>query len=419
MSMPAIHIVGLGVSEKAELMAEAKAALSHADLIIGSDRQLKTVSSLVGHVDTKLHLLPKLRELKTLLQHHSDQQVVLLASGDPLFYGIGRWVGKHFSTQQLHYYPAVSSVQAACHKLGISLQDTQVISLHGRPLESLNRYLKPHLTLIALTDKNSTPSAIARTCLSAGFEQVTFYVCEKLGYADEQVRQLSLNELLEESELSFDPLHVTVIQLGDAHSYLPSFPGIEDQNFMTGAGDGAGMLTKREVRLAILSLMQVSKDDVVWDIGAGCGGVAIELAFWQAQAQVHAIEHHSQRLGCLEENRKRFGVVGNLQVVAGRASQAIADLPTANKVFIGGSDGELPELLQRIWQQLPERGFLVASAVTEKTKGQLLAFVEREENVQMETLQVAVSKGSVLAGQLLYRPNLPVTLFKLIKGGKA
>lgn len=416
-----IHIIGLGVAEQAELGRKAQLAIDSADLVIGSQRQLETLRGYLS-VQSKTLVLPKLAELRerfdALQTSSTHTKVILLASGDPLYFGIGRWVAQNFSSANLSFYPAVSSIQAACHRLALSIQDTQVISLHGRPLSSIYRYLKPHQTLVILTDQHSHPQALAKACKEAGFIKAKISVCEKLGYSDEKVQRYTLSELLQKPADAFDPLHVSVIEAGEADTYLPSFPGIEDAHFITDSDAGKGLITKREVRLAILSLMQASINDVVWDIGAGCGSVAVELAFWQPKAKVFAIEHHSERLACLNANIERFGVVNQLQSVAGRAPQALAGLPAANKIFIGGSDGELPVLLEQVWAQLPKGGVLVASAVTEQTKAQLLSFVDQHQNspsMSFETLQIAVSKGAVLANQLLYRPNLPVTLFKLVK----
>ncbi len=237
-----------------------------------------------------------------------------------------------------------------------------------------------------------------------------------MGYQQANVRQFSARQLLTDRTLSFDPLHVVIIEPKGVGGVLPEFPGITDDAFVTDStAAGKGMLTKREVRLMILSLIQAANGDIIWDIGAGCGSVAIELAYWQTQAKVYAVEHHQTRLACLAENRLRFGVTDNLSIVAGRAPEQMRSLPQANKVFIGGSDGQLADILAVAWQQLPEHGLLVASAVTENTKTQLHHFAQSLADEQVETLQLAVSKGSQLAGQLLYKPNLPVTLYKFIK----
>lgn len=409
-----LHIIGLGVAEQAQLSVDAQNALTAADVVIGSKRQLEVIEYLQGESATLT--LPKLAELKALISTYAEegvQSAVILASGDPLYYGIGRWFSQQFSDEQLHFYPAVSSIQAACHRLGLSLQDVDVLSLHGRPLEKIRTQLKRNRTLVILTDKHSTPQILAQECIAAGFHKSQLVVCERLGYGDEQVRKYRATELIV-NDTEFDPLHVTVIQVRGEGGVLPEFPGIPDSNFVTDRPNGAGMLTKREVRLAILSLMQVSCGDLIWDIGAGCGGVAVELAYWNSHSQIHAIEHHPDRLRCLNANREKFGVVSNLSVVAGRAPDALRGLPSPDKVFIGGSDGALEELLDQVWQHLPDGGLLVASAVTERTKQQLMAFYDlrmKHGDSYSQTTQIAVSRGDQLAGQLLYRPALPVTLF--------
>lgn len=420
-----IDVIGLGVADKAQLSHEAQRAIEQADIVIGSERQLQVVSELLQPNQTQV-MLPPLRELKAHLLGYCDKHVVVLASGDPLYYGIGRWLINCFGLGPLTFHPAVSSIQAACHGLGFSLQDVEVLSLHGRPLEKIRTRLRKNHRLVILTDKHSTPEALANECVQAGFAQSTLWVCERLGYPEQKIRQFTAEQLgfhktsvqktdAQEAIYDFDPLHVTVIETKGAGGVLPEFPGIADHQFVTDKEAGKGMITKREVRLAILSLLQPSNEDVIWDIGAGCGSVAVELSYWAAKASVYAIEHHPDRLSCLEKNRVRFGVVSNLSVIKGRAPQKLIDLPTANKIFIGGSDGNLAELLSTGWQQLPEGGILVASAVTENTKYQLHAFAATLAPEQIETMQIAVSRGATLAGQLMYKPNLPVTLFKFIK----
>jgi len=398
----------------------AALALQASQLVIGSERQRQIVSEVLAPEQLQMEL-PKLSDLPELIakaERDGVHQVSVLASGDPLFYGIGRWFGNNFPVERLRFYPAVSSVQAACHELGLSLQDVEVLSLHGRPLERVRRTLKKNMTLVLLTDKYSTPQALARECVTAGFSESRVYVCELLGYSQQRVREFGSAELQLSAEV-FDPLHVTVIKVRGSGGALPEFPGFADDVFITDldsqTNDGRGLLSKREVRLMILSLLEPGNDDVIWDVGAGCGGVAVELAYWNPRTQVHAIEHNSQRFGCLAANRDKFGVVGNLKLVAGRAPLVLALLPAPNKVFIGGSDGELPQLLQQIWRQLPIGGLLVASAVTENTRQHLIAFYQQRSDSGdnlVNSTQLAVSRASELAGQLLFRPNLPVTLFQ-------
>lgn len=414
-----IHIIGLGVSEPVVLIDQARNSLKQSDIVIGSQRQLEIVEPLLETSAAERVELPKLSELKALVEFHGDKSIAILASGDPLFYGIGRWFGENFSADRLVFYPAVSSIQAACHKQGLSLQDVTVLSLHGRPLEKIRTQLKANTTLVILTDKNSQPQTLARECQAAGFAQSRLSVYENLGYEKERVQGFTVDELLALPEQSFDPLHVTIIHVKGRGGVLPEFPGIPDEHYVTGAEPGKGMISKREVRLAILSHLQPSKGDVIWDVGAGCGGVAVELAYWNEGLSVHAVECHPDRLDCLYENQDRFGLKCNLHVHKGRAPAVLAKLPQANKVFIGGSDGELAGLLDYTWQQLPAGGLLVASAVMDGSKQQLRDFAEllvsNNSASAVESVEIAVKRSQFNAGKLQYIAKLPVEIFTFTK----
>jgi len=420
-----IHIIGLGVTEKAELSELAKASLLTSSWVIGSERQLAVIEDLLPETINQ-KVLPPLQDLSVWLADKCAESITVLASGDPLYYGIGRWFTKHYASDNLRFYPAVSSIQAACHELGLALQDVDVLSLHGRPLSQIRKIIKPSQNLLILSDKNSVPQALAQVCTHTGFIDASITVLEKLGYADQKITVFNVNELADSKQV-FDPLHISVIKTDlTGVTFLPSFPGIGDEHFVTDMAalsntidsnkPNKAMISKREVRLAILSLMQANNADIIWDIGAGCGSVTVELAYWNKQVQVNAIEHNAQRLECLRQNLERFGVVSQVSVVEGSAPDKLVDLPTPTKVFIGGSDGRLSEVLANVWQRLPVNGMLVASAVTETSKQHLISFLQsHQDDCDYETLQIAVSKGSQLAGQLLYRPSLPVTLFKFSK----
>lgn len=415
-----IDVIGLGVTDRAQLSAQAEQAIQNASLVIGSERQLRVINFLI--TEQRQEYLPSLDQLLSLITENASLPIVILASGDPLHYGIGRWLGKNIDNTLLNFHPAVSSMQAACHLLGFSMQDVEILSLHGRPFSKVRSVLKANKPLLVLTDKKSQPVHLAQACADAGFTDSRITVLENIGYPEQQVRTFTVEELLGQKgeNLSVKLLHVTMIEPLGNGMILPEFPGFEDTLFITDSEKGRGLITKREVRLAILSLLQPTHSDVIWDIGAGCGSIAIELAYWQKNARIYAIEHHPERLACLHENQIKFGVSENLTIINGRAPEALNELPCANKVFIGGSDGELPHILTLAWQQLPVNGVLVTSAVTENTKYLLQQFADKlieiqDDAVAIETLQIAISKGKTLAGQLLYKPNYPVTLYKFIK----
>lgn len=417
-----LYVVGLGVREQAILSPEACLALQEAEFVMGSKCQLKTVAHLpMGGVRKSL---PALSDLEVWLNCNRRRKIVILASGDPLFYGIGHWLSERFSRDYLIFYPAVSSIQAACHQIGISLQNVEVISLHGRPIQRIRACLRRNRHYAILTDANSNPYALARECVDANFPCSRIWVGERLGYKEQRQRCFTAEELLaqegEEGAPIFDPLHTTVLYTEGAGGVLPEFPGIPDTFFETGEQTGSGLLSKREVRLAALSLLQPGAQQIGWDVGAGCGGIAVEWARWNPTGQVYAIERHPQRAQYLSLNRDRFGVDANLFLVEDSAPECLGHLPDPHSVFIGGSGGKLGDLLSICWQRLLAGGCLVASAVTETSRTQLHQFADRLEasefnGARMESMQIALSRGGKLAGQPLYRPQLPVTLMKFTK----
>ena len=422
--MPQITVIGLGICQPPLLNAKALDVLHTCDCIMGSPRQLESIEhihalpgpdNLSQSNGNQVRLpLPKLKQIANDIK--GFDHVAILASGDPLLFGIGKYLQSQFSAQastqegnQVTCISGVSSLQGACELTGLSLQDAQLVSLHGRPLSNLNRYLQPNRNLLILTDQYSYPQAIAQALVAANLGQSTIHVCERLGYEDQNLQQFTATALAT-STTSFAELHVTLVHTQGGGNVMPNFPGIPDTHFVTDGDSGKGLLTKREVRLNILTLLQPAPQETAWDIGAGCGGVAIEWALWNPLGQVYGIEHHNQRIACLNANKEAFGVSTNLHVIQDRAPECFAELPNPDKVFIGGSGGELSAILQAAWQQLKPGGRLVASAVTEPSKATLREFTQLIDQGPTDYLQVAISRHDVIAGQDLLRPGLPVTL---------
>ena len=409
--MTKITVIGLGICQPPLLNAKALSALGSCDCIMGSPRQLESMAHAQvvanqSRTQPASLCLPKLKHIAHEIK--GFDHVVILASGDPLLFGIGKYLQSEFG-DQVTCISGVSSLQGACELTGLSLQDAQLVSLHGRPLNHLKRHLQPHRTLLILTDQNSHPQAIAKVLVAANLGLSKIHVCERLGYEDQNQQQFIAQDLATNST-PFASLHVSVVHtLGIGH-VMPNFPGIDDAHFVTDGDSGKGLLTKREVRLNILSLLQPAPQDIAWDIGAGCGGVTIEWALWNPQGQVYAIEHHDQRIACLEANKEAFGVSANLSVIQGRAPDCLKELPFPDKIFIGGSGGELGRIMQLAWQLLKPGGRLAASAVTEPSKAALRQFSLHIEQQPADYLQVAISRHDTIAGQDLLRPALPVTL---------
>lgn len=405
---PPVQVIGLGVKPGENLTSEACQALEQAEMVIGGARHLAAFPELRAE---KYPYPSPLDGLWRLLGNHRGRRIALLASGDPLFYGIGAGLIRHLGADKLVFHPHLSSIQVAFSRIGRPWQQARVVSLHGRPLNGLRAVLQANRLYALLTDRISHPGAIARMLTEVGLGDSAMWVAEDLGTSYERVRHFPAAALAD-SEMHFSALNVVIVETRGRGGCLPEFPGIADEDFVTDSEPGKGMLSKREVRLNILSLLAPRAGEIGWDIGAGCGGVAVEWARWNCLGMVYAVECHAQRLQCLAANRERFGVIDNLHIIAGRAPEALADLADPHAVFIGGSSGALEPLLNLVWQRLLSGGRLVVSAVTEDSRMDLYRFADDKSAFWT---QISVARGERLAGQRLLRPQLPVLLMKLEK----
>jgi len=402
---PPIAVIGAGVGE---LTPSARAALTQARRVIAEPR----FAPLLAPDQQRLDWPRPLSALAERLPALADAPLALLASGDPLFYGIGRWLLRHLPREALLFYPGISAVAAACARLGWPWDEVEVVSLHGRPLVRWRACLQVNRRYALLTDDDSHPAAVARELAAARLEQSSIHVCEDLGGPAERVRHFSVIDLLDEEVPVVHPLHITLVETAGTGGVLPEFPGWDDGVFATAAEDSGAMISKRLVRLAALSWLAPRAGEVGWDVGAGCGALAVEWARWCPGSVVHALECRSHRLAALEENRSRFGVVDNLHAHLGRAPEALDGLPRPQAVFVGGGGDRLPEILAVCWERLSPGGRLVAVAVTEESRAELLRFA-RGRRPQWQ--EIATAEGAELGGRLLMRPALPVRLLRLVK----
>ncbi len=402
-SGPPIAVVGAGVGD---LTNGARAALAAAEVVVAAPR----FAHLLEPHQQRLDWPSPLSALAGLLAEHEGRRLALLASGDPLFYGIGRWLLARLPRAALDFHPGITSVAAACARVGWPWDEVETVSLHGRPLETLRAHLRANRRYAVLTDAHSGPARLAMELIQAGLGDSRLILCEDLGGPAERIRHLDLHQA---REYSPHPLHLVLVETAGAGGVLPEFPGLPDDAFARAEGDRGAMISKRVVRLAALSWLAPRAGDVGWDVGAGCGALAVEWARWNRRGEVHALEMRQTRLAALEANRRRFGVLANLHPVAGRAPEALADLPDPDAVFVGGGGAGLPAILAASWERLRPGGRLVAAAVTEESRADLLAFAAGKAAQWQE---VAVAEGDALGGRLVMRPALPVRLLRAVKG---
>ncbi len=335
-----VVVIGVSVDGLASLTPRAKAFIKEANQLWGSERLLELIPEFAG----RRTVLSKgiASELETLKDRGAGVNVVVLASGDPGFFGVGSSLLNDLPPDEVVLIPQVTSLQAAFAHARLSWQDAHLTSAHARPLAEVVGLARRFRKLGILTDPRHTPALIAEKLLASGIPDCRAVVCENLGEPGEALTNLRLNQL---PEHAFSSLNVLILVQDDDWRPAPLLSPRPD----TAYAHRNGLITKVDVRALCLSRLALRETDVVWDIGAGSGAVSIEMAELAWRGQVVAIEKDAECLGYIHENVARFGVL-NVEVVAGEAPAALRDLPAPDAVFIGGSSGQLCEILEQVNQ---------------------------------------------------------------------
>lgn len=407
-----VHIVGIGLDGAAGLPDTVSSIVDRATLLIGSDRHL---SYFPNHPAQRLVLgdfTAAFGEIRRCLETCTTDTIVVLVTGDPLFFGLGRLLLAELPPEQLTFHPHVSSIQLAFSQVKVPWQDARIISAHGRSLDELTQSLQQGSEKIAvLTDETNTPKAIARLLLALDLpHQYQFWICENLGGKNEKVQSLPVAAVEEET---FAPLNVVVLLRQTETRFEPldlnSLPllGLADRNFLS-FSDRPSLFTKREVRTLILGELALQAGQTVWDIGAGTGSVAIEIARLCPTSSVYAIEQTSAGTALIEQNCRRFQVK-NVVSIHDKAPQSLEQLPDPDRIFIGGSGGNLSQILDECDRRLLPNGILVIALATVEHLN-LAADWMRSRPWHYRLLQVQLSR-SVPVGQLTrFAPLNPVTI---------
>jgi len=328
----------------------------------------------------------------------------VLASGDPMFFGVGASLARELAPGELRILPAPSSVSLAAARLGWPLQSTPVVSLVARPLAALNAHIHPGTRLLVLSNDGDSPAAIAALLRERGFGPSRLSVFEHLGGA----RERRIDGLAEGWSLArAADLNLLAIEClaGAEARYLALTPGLPDDAYRHD-----GQLTKRDVRAITLSRLAPSPGELLWDVGAGCGSIGIEWLRAHPSCRAIAIEADEGRQAHIAHNRDALGVPG-LQLVAGRAPEALEGLAAPDAIFIGGGV-TVPGVLHGCWQALKPGGRLVANAVTLQSEAALVAF-RGEQGGELTRIEVAQAKP--LGGFDTWRAALPISLLEVRK----
>ncbi len=330
-------------------------------------------------------------------------RVVVLASGDPNFYGVGPLVVKVLGAENVVVHPNVTAVQATCARLKLAWQDAVVVSLHGRTWTNLEEALnRGAQKLMVYTDPEHTPAAIARYLLERGQGEARLCVLEDLGQATERLTWLSPEEA---REREFSPLNLVVILPGVAAAAAEVAPlhlGLPEEAL----AHQAGLITKAEVRAVVLARLALSPGLTLWDVGAGCGSVGLEASLLIPGGQIIAVEQDEGRAAQVRANAAKFGVQ-NLRVVCGRAPECLAGLPAPQRVFLGGGGQNMKEILTAVMGRL-ERGGRVVLTATRLETLETARSVLTQAGWEVDLTQLQVSRSKPLAGGTFMQALNPV-----------
>jgi len=414
--MTPVHVVGIGLDGAVGLVESVREIVLGATLLIGSDRHL---SYFPNHPAERLVLgdfTQAIDKIRTALAAGSSC-IVVLVSGDPLFFGLGRLLLTELPPEDLTFHPHLSAVQLAFNRIKVPWQDARVISAHGRSIDQLMQALQQGADKIAvLTDRTNTPGAIARLLLALDLpSRYQFWVCENLGGEAERVQSWSIAEILEQT---FAPLNVVILlrQSGSALEQLnlAALPqlGLPDHLFLS-FSDRPGLMTKREIRILVLGELALQPGQTVWDIGAGTGSVSIEIARLFPTSKVYAIEKTAAGTTLISHNCRRFQVE-NVISIHGTAPDVLHQLPAPERIFIGGSGGNLSQILDAC-SSLAPRGVLVMALATLEHLNTAVGWLKACSNWNYQLLQVQLSR-SVPVGQLTrFAPLNPVTILTALQ----
>ena len=398
-----IYLVGAGIQGWEGFGARALEVIGTADVLIGHQRHLDIFPNFPGEKQVLGDLSIMLEFLKT-----TDKVVVVLGSGDPNFFGVGRFLLRNLPKDRIEIFPNVTSIQYAFARIKEPWDDAIFVSVHGRGLKgAVDRIIAAEKAAV-LTDNVNTPAAIARELIHRGAEGYEAYLCEEMGLPGEKFTKTDVRGLV---DLPSAPLNILIL-IKTWEPNLTHYPliGIADEEFAT----AKKLITKQEVRAVTLSKLQLQDDLVMWDVGAGSGSVSIEASNLMPNGRIYALEKNTQYLTFIRDNLKKF-VARNVMLIEAFAPEGLEDLPDPDRVFIGGSGGMLEEIIDAVDKRLKREGVIVLNAVTLDTLTKAVEFLE-DHGYTVEVTCVNIAKTRGLTEYKMFDAHNPVYVIAAWKG---
>jgi precorrin-6Y C5,15-methyltransferase (decarboxylating) len=410
---PRIHIIGVGSDGLAGLTARARELLLSADLVFGAEGVLDLLPDLKAERRT---LGSDLQEvIVTLSGLLGRKRVAIVAGGDPLFYGVARYLCDRMGKDRFEVLPHVSSMQLAFARVKETWEEAYLTNLQTHPLETVLDKIRTADTVGLFTSEAEGPPEVARQLLARGLDYFRAYVCENLGAPDERVTQ---GELADIQEMEFAPLNVLILKRKPGRPDQQAAPGRfrrfgNPDDVFAQSRPKSGLITQAEVRAIALAQLAIQPGSVVWDIGAGSGSVAIEAARLSEPGTVYAIEQDAADFHLILANADTFGV-RNLKAIHGTAPAVFAGLPAPDAVFVGGTGHEVARLLVAAWRALRPGGRLVVNVATLESLSATHAVLKNVAGA-VQVLLVNVARGTEQLETLRFEAVNPTFLLAVGK----
>lgn len=391
MSMP-IKLIGIGDNGPEGLHPQLLQWIEEAEVLVGGERVLSFFPQFQGEtIFLKSKIMNVIQQLETM-----DKQIVILASGDPLFYGIGGLIAKKLP---IEIYPHVSSIQLAASRFGISWQDAYFVSVHGRPMKGLAQKIDGKEKIFLLTDEQNSPNKIADYLLEFGMTEYKAYVAENLQGEKEHCREMTLEEM---KNAQISPLNVVI--LIKTHHAKKWTLGINDEEFFQRKPD-KGLITKKEVRVLAISALNLHEKSIVWDIGTCTGSVSIEAGKIAKEGQIFAIEKNEEDIQNCLLNQRKFRV--DFTVVHGKAPEGLENFPNPDAIFIGGTGGNMETLLSVCCERLNNEGQIVLNVATIENLYESI-HIFQQLGFQTDITQVQIARSKPILSMTRFVPLNPV-----------
>ncbi|EBA13535.1 bifunctional cobalt-precorrin-7 (C(5))-methyltransferase/cobalt-precorrin-6B (C(15))-methyltransferase [Roseobacter sp. CCS2] len=399
MADPWLHIVGIGEDGMDGLVPATRAVVEAAEIIIGGERHHTLTENLTA---ARLAWPHPFDALISTIEDLRGKRVVILATGDPLWFSVGARIGRAIDPSEIIYHPQLSAFQLAAARMGWSLPDVETLTVHGRPVEQMIAFIQPDAQLLVLTTGAETPAQIAAFLTARGFGKSKMTVLAAMGGKDE-ARFDGLAEDWDHTVPAFNTLAVHCVAAPDA-ALLPRVPGLADDLFQSD-----GTMTKQEVRAATVAKLMPMRGALLWDIGCGCGSVAIEWMRAARYARAVGIEPRADRRAMAAANALALGVP-KLVIIEGSVPDALDGLDAPDAIFIGG--GLSRETFDAAWAALRPLGRLVANAVTLESEA---ALIDLHKTHGGNLVKLSVHRAEPVGRLTGWRPLMPVTQWSLVK----